>query len=577
MTDRYDQDLLLDYLEGDLDPAARAQVDQMLASDPALSSLMQSLAEDRTQLRAMPAEQAPGNLNFDLVQGLERRMLLDAPQVEPAAGPIPIARGHDMAPPVNGWRWGRIVGLTGMAAAIAMAAGLVIWFDQINPLSQTAFKMSAPAQESAGVQAPTDQAAESLAAGETGNELSNLQLDTTPAAPGTTGNIADHPGPEARLADNAGADRSRARNGGGAPEALDMEERQATPSAIDASVADVVAGAGAGAPTAAATRGGRAGGDAQPFALEPTISISALAPDQSLRIETDDPDTSKAQVLDWCLRNGVPIVEPQADAALAQADAPDEAPAQAPIAILIEQPQLDALLHEMNRDTAARRTNRQRAVVGEADDSFYNQPQDALRPAQLEAFADGDAQTQTPQLVELRVPEDLGDEQLTRQNIDNTWIYQNRADFANTDQREAQETLAALDADADDTDPLPPADNTEDENAVAADGAAHAEHEALPGEEGTPQGPMADALEESDQLPAAPRGNWLLTQVPLASTTSIWNDPPRALLVPVIFVRRMTEEAEPAAPADDAPADAEPTERADDTDEPITPATPNDD
>ena len=47
MLDRYDQDLLLDYLEDELDADRRAQLDKMLAEDPQLAGLLHEMALDR--------------------------------------------------------------------------------------------------------------------------------------------------------------------------------------------------------------------------------------------------------------------------------------------------------------------------------------------------------------------------------------------------------------------------------------------------------------------------------------------------------------------------------------------------
>ncbi|MEM9416067.1 MAG: hypothetical protein AAGA29_11420 [Planctomycetota bacterium] len=598
MTDRYDQDLLLDYLEGDLDPAARAQVDQMLAGDPQLASLMQSLAQDRAMLREMPAEDAPGDLSFDLVQGLERRMLLDAPQVE-AGGPIPIGRGRGMAPPTGGVRWGRIVGLTGMAAAIALAAGAVIWFDRFNPLSQTALELGQPTNTpAAGEAEPADSAADALMLSELDNATaggSGAFDDTTPGSltsPGTSALHGVHDENPASLAERA----RRAMLDGAA-------NRAGGPSVSSAAGAP-------GRPDEADTLE-----LSPPESPIPSVTITAFTPDQALRIESDNQETSKAEVLEWCLRNGVPIVEPQLDRAAeqAQADAP-------PIAILIEPTQLDALLSDLNRETIQQQQNRQRAIIDPADESYYQQAEAVphLADEDAEAFdttrlGNDDA---SPAIVELRVPADLGDAVQTRLNVANTLLYSNRAELALAAQRDAEVIRNQQIADETQAD-VPPAVGGDDANDLAdpePDGAGdfrvtpgyplnrhsgaqrgsespgqdeaalpaaddtatptpeameepHAAQASDTDDQAVPDGQADDddatqvdavaAESEGDTTDAQPpaRGNWLLPQVPLAPSTPIWTDPPTAQLVPLVFVQRLLDEAEPIqADAEATPA-----------------------
>ncbi|XAM00724.1 hypothetical protein OT109_04895 [Phycisphaeraceae bacterium D3-23] len=619
MTDRYDQDLLLDYLEGDLDVAARAQVDQMLATDPPLAALMQSLAADRAMMRAIPAEDAPGDLSFDLVQGLERRMLLDAPQVE-AGGPIPISRGKGMPPPAGGRRWGRIVGLTGMAAAIAFAAGAVIWFDQFaNPLSQTALEMgqaNAPTADTmeSGAESEEalarDNAGEALTSGAIAPGARGGGLDTT--TPGAARNaLNEDPASLAERArqamlDGAAADRA---------ELLEASPAPDTPPGIsnDTNPLDL----------------------AQPAAVLANVTITAFAPDQALRIESDNQQASMAEVLDWCVRNGVPIVEPQV------AYEPDAAaPGEPQIAILIEQAQLDELLTDLNRATIEQRVNRQRAIVDPADEAYYQQartaPHDAGAAADALDDQVGDNEDASPTIVELRVPEDLGDAVQTRLNVANTLMYSNRAELALAAQRDAEvirnqqiadESPAAMsrrgggvggdegaqgpgqaddaggqrshpfdrnrggaarggsragDVDgpggaATETETDQPAerfaDGTDEGVEESADDAATPMPEAQEDADNTdepdandleqpgtaPDGGDAMGLDEAeeDTEDAGPpaRGNWLLPQVPLAPSTPIWTDPPTAQLVPIVFVRRMLEEATPIE-SETAPAQA---------------------
>lgn len=614
MTDRYDQDLLLGYLEGDLDEARRAQVEQMLAEDPQLASLMSGLAGDRATLRGMPAEQVPGDLGFDLVQGLERRMLLDAPEVQPA-GPIPIQRGHDLAPPTGGVRWGRVVGLTGMAAALAMAAGLVVYFDAFNPLSRTALDMAA--QESATPKAGENLDPQGPAGGvASGDNNNQLELAQPNAANETLAAAQEHDlASDALLAERA---RQAIRNGG-AEGGVAPGGRGHTGSDERLTDLDTVAG-----PAVVAG---------------PQVALTALAPEQALHIQSDDPVESRQQLLDWCVDNGVPIVEPQ----LTDAD-PAGGPTQ--IALLIEKEQLDKLLLAMNQDLNALHNN-QRASVDPAETAYLQQAQPQALAEHTDSAIGDTASEQPPAVVELRVPEDLGDAVQTRLNVANTLLYSNRSELARTAQREAevmrnqrQPDPGAINADLPDTDG-PPAGlaieeqeaDTDDANladgpgerneagdeavegqprrgGIARDGgsraggggqadagspAARGGRDDTAGENQSQEGPgdgtpdpqaspdagpppmrepgerpegddNTDTPPPADPSPAEAsgaarqaepepeRGNWLLAQVPLAPSTPIWTDPPAAQLVPIVIVRRVVdaEAAEAVTPPDTA-------------------------
>ena len=56
MSDRYDQNLFLGYVEDELSPQERAQFESILASDPELRALVTQVKLDREELRALYAE-----------------------------------------------------------------------------------------------------------------------------------------------------------------------------------------------------------------------------------------------------------------------------------------------------------------------------------------------------------------------------------------------------------------------------------------------------------------------------------------------------------------------------------------
>ncbi len=119
MLDRYDENLILGYIENDLDAADRARFEAMLAEDEPLRLLLEQLIADRALLRAVPAKAAPMVLMEQVQSQLERQMPADvAPQR--VTGPVsPVIHRFP-----NRLRWAG-----GLAAAVALAAGLTWHFD----------------------------------------------------------------------------------------------------------------------------------------------------------------------------------------------------------------------------------------------------------------------------------------------------------------------------------------------------------------------------------------------------------------------------------------------------------------
>jgi TusA-related sulfurtransferase len=642
MTDRYDHDLLLGYLEGDLDADRRAQVEQVLAEDPQLAALMKGLERDRAMLRALPTEQAPDDLSHDLVQGLERRMLLDAPQVD-AGGPIPIQRGAGLAPTATGFPWSRAIGVGSLAAAVALATGLVFYVNNSGSLPRTALDLSqSPAPTEPGGTADEANAPAGLHSGSAaadGDSTHRGQPGGAEATRGTNGITNTDPPP--RVADSNADPRSRVERARDAllGSANPLPPNPGSPAALARDTAPPADPALAG----------------EEWPLGQTLlAFAALSPNQALRVESDNPDETRRQILDWCIDNSIPVVEQQ----FAQGTAYGDSNTDEPYALLIDEDQLDALVTRMNQAELAP-ARRQRAAI-DTPVNAYNQQQrsNVLNPVQPDADDAGAAQAalvdnELPQVVGLKVPEDLGDEALTQQNLANTFAYSNNEDLARTAQRNAEVLRnqrrddpgvsmaeagespadpggeAFLDAQqeqgpggrsADDNAPgraggldggragsraAPsrgasraghsadddqPAD-TEDQTLTEPEGDVVAEaseaqrggrDDAAPAEdvellEAAESADQADAGEPTDERATrtpAPRGNWLMPQVPLAPTTPLWTDPPAARLVPIVIIPQAAQDPDtaaadgPAAPgtaepeadedADSAPADAAP-------------------
>ena len=92
MNQAYNEQTILDYLEGDLADSDRARFEQTLKGDARLATLVGRLSEDRAALRALPREQ-PESLMDAVRERLERTMLLD--DREPV--PPPFAVNPDRA------------------------------------------------------------------------------------------------------------------------------------------------------------------------------------------------------------------------------------------------------------------------------------------------------------------------------------------------------------------------------------------------------------------------------------------------------------------------------------------------
>ena len=75
MADRYDEELFLGYIEGDLTPEQTREFEKQLVDDARLRNLVAQLVIDRHRLRNLPKEDAPPNLMDAVNQHLERTMI----------------------------------------------------------------------------------------------------------------------------------------------------------------------------------------------------------------------------------------------------------------------------------------------------------------------------------------------------------------------------------------------------------------------------------------------------------------------------------------------------------------------
>ncbi len=117
MTQRYDQDNILGYVEGELTDDQRAQFEALLADDHELRQLVSQMKLDRQALRGLGAQPAPVGLIDQVIQVHERAALLGDPA---APEPLPLSM------PVSRWKLRRVVAYSGVAAIVLLSFGLVL-------------------------------------------------------------------------------------------------------------------------------------------------------------------------------------------------------------------------------------------------------------------------------------------------------------------------------------------------------------------------------------------------------------------------------------------------------------------
>jgi hypothetical protein len=116
MTQAYDDNLILAYVEGDLAPAERQDFKLALMKDPKLRRLVEQMMADRQTLRDMPDEQPPPDLMEAIDQHLERQMLLS-----PASAAQSMGSDQDH----RRFKFVRIGSFAAMAAMLLLGVGLI--------------------------------------------------------------------------------------------------------------------------------------------------------------------------------------------------------------------------------------------------------------------------------------------------------------------------------------------------------------------------------------------------------------------------------------------------------------------
>ncbi len=133
MNDRYDPNLILDYVEGQIDATRRARIESMLAVDASLRELVEQLQADRDALRSLPREVPVVELTEPAMGLLERRLLMGEEPVVAKVGPS----GSSFV--VH--RWSRLLVVGSLAAVLMLSGGLLFLSTQGSPLLDRAKRL----------------------------------------------------------------------------------------------------------------------------------------------------------------------------------------------------------------------------------------------------------------------------------------------------------------------------------------------------------------------------------------------------------------------------------------------------
>lgn len=597
---RYDPDLLLGYIEDELGEAERAQFEQQMAEDDQLAALVNGLAGDRALMRSLPIVDAPAGLVDDAMHRLERSMLLDGPR-ESDAAPIPIQRGREIAGRAGDTNWGRVLGLTGLAAAVLIGAGItwqIIYDDRLSKTARDLVNESEPEAAQPETAASQGPEAESFAdLGENRSDPDGGTLAQQEPRRMNTEDLESATAPDVADADSPGPAHDKEPGNGLLQRVQDaiLANGGNEPLPTEPALPPVAAGQ----PFAPA----RASSDAPVIALADNVALYDN-PAPQLFVVTDSPFQTQLQIVEWCLANGVPVVETQGldfaysyDSSAWPLFAAQESDENQPrLALLIEQEQLGVLVKDMNRfSDGVENFARQRAALNTAPTS-RQRAQIQARPG---PEAPLDLEDEAPRAqrknadeqsgyAQLRAPKDLGNEENTRQNYDNLLVFNNQIALEQeTEELRPTDEVALLEGPAtpgstqpkEGEQPQPlgqpeppavalqgqPADDQTPEAEPARDDAAPAldpaqeridQPEQTPGLRAAPRSDRDAAVDQEadreragdlddddfEQPVLAPRGNWLSPQLPLAINTPIWSNSPRTQIVPIVL--RQVEPAE---------------------------------
>ncbi|MCE9591224.1 MAG: hypothetical protein K8S99_11945 [Planctomycetes bacterium] len=368
MIDRYDEEEVLGFIEGELTHEQKVEFEKKLVDDPRLRNLVAHLVLDRHRLRHLPDEQAPPVVMDAVNQAVERHMLLGSTPGEPPAA---------QAIRLRFTRWAAYGGIAAMIAVVATIVFQTLYNPGVMNLAIRTHKFTGAGPESqttvGGAQTPPLALAEKKAAEGGASGALPPPLPTIPESIGqTAAGETLHAGPS-RL------DESRRRS----------EEIAGHPSAA--------AGAAKPAESALAmkTEADSANDQKQRNNEKPDA-----APPESLAKAEQGEETRALKLLD-------PKNTPAAPAAAATntpaaIEAPDAAPKTKTAAIAQD--------HEGNE---TRQSDLQLVIVSASPAAAADQVRDWAKQNQAEVLTDrSDADTAA---VEKQTPEQHADKQLPEQ------------------------------------------------------------------------------------------------------------------------------------------------------------------
>jgi len=157
MTDTYNENTILEYVEGELSPEDQHAFKLAILKDAKLRKLVEQLVADRAALRRMPLEPVPVALAEQVDQYLERNMLL---------GPAP-AGVSTRAQAERRFQLFRTGALTAIAAVLVLGVGLFVWqtwteMRQFTEIGIVAMQDPAASPEVDVAPPPTDTSAEPI-------------------------------------------------------------------------------------------------------------------------------------------------------------------------------------------------------------------------------------------------------------------------------------------------------------------------------------------------------------------------------------------------------------------------------
>lgn len=331
MLDRYDHNLILDYIEGDLSPSERAGFEQLLVQDRELQVLVDAMIADRQLLREMPLEQAPRDVMERVQQRMERNMLLDA---------VPL-HAEDMAVRRR-FRIGRLIAYGSLAAMLLVSALLMYrtlapWNGQ-TPIEQLAMHNAEVEKELADRGAVRNGAAgrsESLAAASTADTVAkaaDTAADTPPADVPSLAKAVEGAGARAvsdapaKLAEMSPSPEARALAKADQPDdPVPLPQSLAIPEGQPYAMLQPQGGPGR---QAEAARGEQAAmlaatvPSAQSFAQATESASSTILFNQAqhLRVQTTNTEATQAALEAWSQANAVSLVASDDEALESSAD-----------------------------------------------------------------------------------------------------------------------------------------------------------------------------------------------------------------------------------------------------------------